>query len=258
MRNNRGLALTPNTLLNKCKRLLGIKTFILPVDDDELLDILYEDTLPTFSRFFPRYAKLKIDLSKCRIADNEVVNPRKTLSSGGSRSYHLDISNYGSDLVIVDIEDIRNLNSNISDYGVPNQIITNGYDLVTSAFAQASMEAMVCVPPIYFYEAPDKLVIEELGSLSETMSVITFLLMHASDLSTVKVTYIDKLRELFMLDLQISLYAILKHHDKIDTTYGQIDLKIDDWSNAYDQRKELERDWESNFLSHRRKTVYRV
>lgn len=257
MRNAHTTALTPNSILNKCKRLLGVKTFVLPFTDAELLDILYEDTLPTFSRFFPRYAKLKMDLSKMRIADYSTLDRKRSISSG-SRAYHIDISSYGSDLAIVDIEDIKNLNTQVSNFGTPNAIVSNGYDMLLGAFAQASLESMICVPPIYFYEAPDKLVIEELGNLSETDVVITFLLVHAYDLSTIKITYMDKLKEMYMLDLKISLYEVLKHSDKIDTTFGQIDLKIDDWQSAYDQRKELENTWENEFLAHRRKTIYRV
>ena len=54
--------MSPNLLLKKAKRRLGVSTFKLPFDDEELIDILYEDTLPTFSKFFPKYLTLPINL----------------------------------------------------------------------------------------------------------------------------------------------------------------------------------------------------
>lgn len=263
MQNNHMVQLTPNNLLNNCKRLLGISTFKLPITDDELLDILYQDTLPTFSRYFPRYIKLKMNLRDCEKADNVVNSQRNNniISSGtttGSAAYHLDISMYGQDLVILDIEDIKNIDARLNGYGNPYFYTDNAYDLLLNSFAQANLEAMVCVPPIYFYQEPNILVIEEFGSLTEDMVSITFLLMHAYDLSTIKMTYKDKLKKLFLLDLKINLYEILKHSDNIDTPFGQINLKIDDWANAQDKREELENEWEQHFLSHRRKTVFRV
>ena len=66
--------LTPTYLLNKVKRRLGIKTFVLPMSDEELLEVLYEDTIPLFSVYFPRPATIKLDLAQCRKAENRVMD----------------------------------------------------------------------------------------------------------------------------------------------------------------------------------------
>ena len=252
---NTNVKLTPNTLLNRAKRKLGIKTFILPLSDEELLDILYEDTMPTFNRFYPRSAILKLDLNSLEPAEYATASLPQV--SYGRRAYHIDITQYGSDLEIIDIEDVQSVNSDLSDYRVYNVGFQNGYDLFMDAFANASLMAMLSTPIIFYYQAPDILVLDEPGIINRNIVSVTFLLNHASDLSTIKNTYYDKLNALFMLDLQITLFACMKHMDKIDTTFGQIDLKIDSWENAEDKRKELETEWESNFISHRQKKVYR-
>lgn len=255
MRANAPVALSPNYLLNKCKRKLGIKTFPLPMNDDELLEILYEDTLPTFSKFYPRYTTLKMNLNDLEPA--EYVTDNLPAIQYGRRAYHIDISKYGKDLVILDIEDVKNIGNNYSDYISCEVGFQNGYDLFTAAAAQNQMESMLIAPVIFFFQAPDILVIDEPGIFNRNVVSITFLLVHAYDLSTVKMTYVDKLSSLFMIDLQISLYPLMKHMDKIDTPFGTIDLKIDSWENAEDKRKDLETDWESNFLSHRQTKLFR-
>jgi hypothetical protein len=248
--------LTPNNLLNICKRKLGISTFILPFKDEELLDILYEDTLPTFSKFYPRYCVLKMDLNELQLDDTTVnVLPNTVM---GRRAYHLDLERFGSDIVIVDIEDVQALSSSLTDFRTYGQGFTNAYDLMAVSFAQAQMQSMAAAPMIFFFDAPDKLVIDEPGVLDRNKVAITFLLMHASDLSTVKPTYKDKLVDLYMIDLKISLWAVLKHMDHIDTTFGQIELKLDGWDGAEGDRKELVADMESNFLAHRRKKIIRT
>ena len=253
-------AITPNLILRKAKRLLGIKTFKLPFDDDELLEIMMEDTLPTFSKYFPRYLTFPINLSKCRrakyrVADNDRMNNRK--------AYHLDLSQFGSDIVPIDIEDIDYNYSNLSDDIMYQDMIQGSgspYDIMTNSFGRATVVAGLNNEPIHRFEAPDILILDrrEYGEIFGGSVYITFLVLHSADLSTINLSYIDYFTKLYMIDLQISLYETLKHCDKIDTTFGEIDLKIDDWQDAKSKREELEESWNGKFIRHRRKTIRKV
>lgn len=244
--------LTPTYLLNKVKRRLGIKTFILPMDDDELLEILYEDTLPLYSIYFPRSATIKMDLKNCQRAQNKVIDN----DSFGKKAYHLDLSNYG-DLSIIDIEGIQTAYNNINAFELDGYSHGSAYDMFMDAFQQATIESMVCTQPTFIFEAPDILILDEPGYSFGSVVSIDFLLEHAKDLSTIKMTYIEQLSKLYRYDIQLALYPILKHMDKIETTFGTIDLKIDDWTDAESNRHELIDYWSEHFLAHRKKTIFR-
>ena len=45
--------------------------------------------------------------------------------------------------------------------------------------------------------------------------------------------------ELAERDIKRFLYANLKHMDKIETSYGTVDLHIEDWSSAEQDRREI-------------------
>ena len=53
-------------------------------------------------------------------------------------------------------------------------------------------------------------------------------------------------------------WAAELNSEKIDTTFGEIDLKIDDWQDAKSKREELEESWNGKFIRHRRKTIRKV
>lgn len=253
------MGMSPNLILSKAKRRLGISMFKLPFDDNELLDIMYEDTIPTFSKFFPRYLTFPVDLNQCKPAKYRVADKAKYF---GTRAYHIDFSQFGSEIVPIDIEDIDYYHNDQSDFiAYENELHgQTPYELVTNSFGRATLAASLNVEPIHRFEAPDILIFDEkgFGQVYGDKIFLTCLVLHAKDLSTINISYIDYFTKLYMIDLQINLYAVLKFVDKIDTTFGEIDLKIDDWANAEDKRKELEEDWGTKFLRHRRKTIRKI
>ena len=253
--------MSPNLLLKKAKRRLGVSTFKLPFDDEELIDILYEDTLPTFSKYFPKYLTLPINLEKCPPARFKVADKAKYY---GRRAYHLaeEINRYGSEIIPLDIEDIDYFLNDGSDFITYSGEMAGltPYEVVANSHYSSTAAAMLNVEPVHFFEAPDILILDEKGfaQIHGNLIYVTFLTMHNGDLSSINLTYIDYLTRLYMCDLQIALYAVLKHMDKIDTTFGEIDLKIDDWQDAEQKREELQDDWNTKFLRHRRKTIKKI
>ena len=120
------------------------------------------------------------------------------------------------------------------------------------------MESMMSVPITYRIIEPDILLIDEPAYMASKIVVLDLLVSHARDLSTVKYTYLDKLMTLFKYDCQIALYEDMQHNDGIDTTFNQVDLKIEKWSDAQSNRESLLEKWSEQFLSHRSRTIYRI
>ena len=53
------------------------------------------------------------------------------------------------------------------------------------------------------------------------------------------------LRQLAVLDLEEYLYNQLKRKDQLDVGVGTINLKIDEWANARDEKKQLLETWDN-------------
>lgn len=240
--------ITPQFLLTKLKRRLGTKSMEISFNDSELLDILYDESLPTFSIYFPAVIPMKIKLSDC-------VKARYDTNGVGQRAYHLPIPDI---MNVIDIQSVENYNYNVGSYYAPPMTFEDGFDIFNAEIQQGMMESMMSTPITYEYIQPDILVIDAPGYIPTDTVRIEFLAEHNRDLSTIQFSYLDWLVDLFTLDCKIFLYEDMKHHDKIDTTFQQIDLKIDDWQNAKSERDDLINKFEARFLSHRKKTIYRV
>lgn len=240
--------LNPTALLNKAKRRLGIKSMILPYDDNELLDVLYEDTLPTFSIYFPRYFRYRVSLDSLKSVEG---------ADGFNRRYYLNLNDL-KDIQIIDIEDLTPVELPLEYFHEPTY---NGgldaFSFMADSYANSVIENMMSVPIITKFETPNILLIDNFSYVHRGEVEIKFLVVHSKDLSTIQYAQKDMLFELFKLDLQIALYNELKHYDKIDTTFGQIDLKIDDWADAESKREDLVKLWDITFLAYREKTIFK-
>ena len=241
--------LTPMSLLNKVKRLLGIKSFILPFSDEELLQILYEDTLPVFSIYFPRYYRKQMN-----IKDLEPV--RDSVVSGLPTRYYLNGPEF-EQMQIIDIEDVKLLQPPIDMYHAHSYNRgMDAYSLVAESFAEASLQSMLNTPIVCKIEPPNILLFDAIDTYMGGLMEFKFLVCHAPDLSTLQYSWREMILELYKYDVQILLYNELKHYDNIDTMFGNIELKIDDWQDALSRREELILKWKEGFLRFREQSIF--
>ena len=70
------------------------------------------------------------------------------------------------------------------------------------------------------------------------------LLSHDLSLSTVPDTAFEQLFELALLDTKAYFFSELKRKDGLDTGVGNIQLKIEDWSNAAEEKRQLLKTWQ--------------
>lgn len=86
----------------------------------------------------------------------------------------------------------------------------------------------------YFY-APNILMITNyMGPLNAT-----FCVKNDENLISVDDRSYDAIRRLFVLDLKKSIYNEYGNYTEVDTPYGTLDLRIQDWSGAEQERNEL-------------------
>ena len=71
--------------------------------------------------------------------------------------------------------------------------------------------------------------------------------MHDKNLNSITTTMEESFHNLAVLDVKDALYQMMKHYNEIQTAYGNINMKIDDWQSAADQRKQLLDDWDNMY-----------
>ena len=54
--------------------------------------------------------------------------------------------------------------------------------------------------------------------------------------------------KLALLDAKVNLYPTLKMYTQLNTSIGTIDLKLDDWANAEQERNELINQWDDTYV----------
>jgi len=232
-----GMNLT--SMLKSIKRRLGVTMFKL--DDKDLIDILKEETLYTFSTYFPHYITVKHDLSTMKV-------------QGKPNYYYINKAAVGN-FQILSIEDMKV--SDVMSAYLPYTTTYSAIDIFTDIQMAATYEDMISTPITFYYVPPDQFMIDAGPSMLTNLNV-QFTVVHPDNLSTVNPSFKEQLLKLATLDIQIYLYNTLRHMDKIDTSFGQVDLKIDRWEDAEDKRSALLEEWDANYLASRRRKIFRA
>lgn len=222
-------------LLTSIKMDLGIYGLRLPFDDGDkaMMDVIQLKSLKTFSTFFPQVKRLSIDLNK----DVECLKSEYTESK-----YVLPDLFPGREILY-----IRNIN-------LKSKLLGNGfisptfdgsietYNMLMMTQANANL-ASVAAPAITFkFEPPNIMYLFNVAT-AYGMIDIELALEHAANLSTIPQTAWESFYELTLLDIKRFLYNTMKHYTELQTAYGNINLRIDDWSGAESERKDLIERW---------------
>lgn len=82
---------------------------------------------------------------------------------------------------------------------------------------------------------------------SESALVFELGFQHDVSLASIPETARNAFMDLALLDAKANLYPIFKNYSNMQTAYGTIDLKIDNWENAEAERKELTDKWDDTY-----------
>ena len=83
--------------------------------------------------------------------------------------------------------------------------------------------------------------------LSSSKIVFELAFEHDRSLASITPTSEESFYELALLDVKSALYEIMKHCSDINTAYGNINLKLDDWASADDKREQLLNEWKDSY-----------
>ena len=226
-------------LITRIKISCGIYTIALPFDnaDEAIRDVIQNITLKTFSILCPCYEKVRFDL-----------NSLEKLEKRANYEVYL-LPDIFSERELLFVKSADYDESDISGIGywgggIP---LLQGNMLRQSMLTNAGLNLTnKIIPRVTFkYEHPRKITLYNV--LSSCKIVLTLALAHDKNLTSITPTMEESFFKLAVLDVKDMLYQTLKHYNDIQTAYGNINLKLDDWAQAAAYRKQLLEHWENTY-----------
>lgn len=222
-------------LLNKIERRLGLKMLKLPdeINKDSWVDVIKEDTIPTYSRYFPYELTIVVGnqcfkdgyyfIDKC-VPDGCKILGIKDISW---ESYRVDPS-------------FDRWGTNFSTY----DFVARDYAIDDIAFSQLSADMMSLFNlGIYVeIEYPNKVrLVSVNGSpISRYRPFpLKIFIEHPISLMTISPTMMESFEKLAISDVANYLYQQLKYVDGSDTVFANLDLKLDKLQDEANKRDEI-------------------
>lgn len=225
-------------LLDKIERRLGTKPLNLPdyLQKDKWAEqVIANETLDTFSRYFPNAINIRLDKSM-RTKDG----------------YYLIDEPFGDNVEILGIRDINwqqfsqttTRRHDAYGYGYYD-FLANNYGMDDIALLQARADQMSLFNNNIFvdFEAPNRVRFVTVTGSDITMTMdnvpVTVLVKHALNLKTIPPTMMETFEKLAEADVARFLYENLKYYDGLETVHATIDLKMSDLENKAATRDDI-------------------
>ena len=225
-------------LLDKIERRLGTRQLNLPdyLKKDKWAEVIGQDTLDTFSRYFPNVMTIVIPTDAKRDKD---------------RYYTID--DYIADNIeVLGVKDINwELFTNDSmgtqlnqGYGIYD-IFSNNCGLEDAMLLQMRADQMSLFNCNLYVEFkyPNKLKISTTTGADvcryKVGMPIDILVKHSPNLMTISPTKMETFEALAQADIARFLFSELKYFDGLETVYANIDLKMSDLENEAGKRDDI-------------------
>lgn len=225
--------------LTQIKEDIGIKDVPLPVDDVALTKRFVTSALREFSVRYPR-------IEEIRISQSDAID-MSSRSMNGSVTYLIPEKYYrGSQILTVLGIDACGYSASENFYHPT--VMLGSADMMLESIADikmaSSLASMMGHAPTFRFNPPNKLTIYNGWAGGEFRVEVGML--HDPSLATVPPGAMTHLRQLAILDIEEYLYGKMKRLDSLDTGVGNINLRIDNWESAANEKKDLLRDWDEN------------
>lgn len=234
-------------LLNKIERRLGTSQLNLPehLRKDKWATIILEDTIPTFSRFFPN----KITYT---------VVPNRDISRDRTH-YLIDESIIPGDINILGVRDIKwddmNSSSVMNDqrYGIYD--FANYYSMEDIGMVQMAADTVSLFNNGMFlqFEYPNKIFLKNSAGANLASGMQSFnielLIEHNANLTSISPTKMETFEALAKADVATWLFNELKYYDQLETVYANIDLKMSELEEAKNSREVVVGDLKDGYIS---------
>ena len=225
-------------LLDKIERRLGTKMLNLPDElskDSWANEVIANETLDTFSRFFPNELKVILDKSMrigkgWYIIDSVVPDGVEIL---GIRD--IDWPSLSQDALT---------QHEAQGYGIYSVLPTDySYDDIMAIQMRADLTSIFINQIFVHYQPPNKIQLTSVYDTDVTKAFssfpVTLLIKHATNLMTIPPTMMETFENLAQADVAKYLFENLKYYDGLSTVYANMDLKLSDLENEASKRDDI-------------------
>lgn len=233
-------------LLNKIERRLGLKVMQLPADlaKDSWPQIIIEDTLPTFSRYFP----YEVDV----IVDNSCMK---------DGFYFIDCLPALRGAKIIGVRDVDfqayRADPRYEHYGInfsTYDFLGRDYTADDVGFTQvhADLKSLFNFGIYVEFKYPNKIKLVSVSGapISKYRPFpLKVFIEHPANLMTISPTMMEIFERLAIADVATFLFHQLKYYDGTDTGFVTVDLKlniIEEWAN---KRDDIVRELDENHVT---------
>lgn len=224
-----------SALCNKIERRLGTKPLPLPEDicKDKWPEVIEEDTIETFSRFFPRRFKVIVDQSCYK-----------------NGWYYID-KLVPDNVEILGVADIDWEAFSDDTVGAAQYAGLLGAEDIMMLQAAAT-SASAYNNGIYIErEPPNKIRFKNSsgGIINIPSFPIDLLLKHSPNLMTISPTMMETFEKLAIADVANFIYEFLKYYDGVDTVFANVDIKLDSFAEKGRVRDDIIQELKDAYVS---------
>ena len=227
-----------SNVLTRLKLKLGLMSIATPFDniDDTLMTILNEITVPVFSVYYPVKEKIILRTTDLELLEKQDLYEKYLLPEFKTRKL----------LYVFDVYYDTSSLSGLGYYsgGMP---LMQGNLINQVMLSNAGASVMNTMIPKFTldFEPPRTLTIY--NSYASTKIVLELGFQHDKSLASIPETCREDFMKLALLDVKENLYPTLKMYTELNTSIGNINLKLDDWANAEQDRRELIDKWDDTY-----------
>lgn len=241
-------------LLNKISKRLGL----LPLEPhlpeftakDKWANIIMEDTMETFSRFYPHKFPLVVNDETCdKKTENGIV-------------YYYIKDEVLDGVKLLGLMDIDWTDHTASNASVGATSLGGGYYHPSFACPAATFESIISLQMnadmaslynrgIYIdFQYPNRFCLKGMGNTNyDLKSFVVILLVEHCSLSTISPTKMNIFEELAQADVAKFLYMNLRYYDGLETAYINIDLKLSELQDEGSKRENIIEELENSYVS---------
>lgn len=230
-------------VVSSIKASLGLYGITLPFKDgitgeptpteSIIMNVLTTITIPLYSQFQPWIRE-----GDCSVAQLKCIDKRKGIYLLPAFLTMTPVM-YVSDIYLP-------MHNNRGTYGdiAPAYGINRSVQGVIASQEYMMLAGQMRAEPSFDYLGDNKI---RLYGYPKTMLTFRVACEHEPNGESIPDGCYDSFMELAMLDMKMFLYNNLKLYDKIPTAFGEINLRIDDYSNAEGDRNALLEKWRDVF-----------
>jgi hypothetical protein len=238
-------------LIKMLKQHAGVYSIKLPLTDEQIFqDIIVDDTLMTFSSYYPKLYVLPANLNQLR-----VPNARESTTDAVSDIYELP--------------NLYPLTEGVNIMGIAKIVPFNamGYESATYAYETidafqalaisqgiANLSSMIEPPLLYEYIGGRRFRLNN-GTYYRSHVIIYIEMSFHPELFDIPPGQRIAFSQLAELDFRRNIYNNLKYWNELRSAAAEYNLRIDDWSDAESARNDLLDSWNETFHMERTAVV---